>query len=160
MKPSITLVPLALAAMLAGCAGQRASESEYVPPTGGPGYGPTAPGSDVNNVPGQRPPSAGAPAQGSSGTGVSGSGNAGTYGTGESGSAPASTGGSAGGASGASAGGASSSSADMQAMCALQQRLQAARSEQERQAILDQAMPGMTPDLRQQHLEMLRQQCH
>jgi hypothetical protein len=160
MKPPITLVTLALAAMLAGCAGQQASESDYVPAAGGPGYGPTAPGSDVNNVPGQRPPAMGAQAQGSSGTGISGSGNAGTYGTGESGSAPASTGGGAGGTSGGSAGGTSGSSADMQEMCALQQRLQAARSEHERQAILDQAMPGMTPDLRQQHLEMLREQCH
>ncbi|MGZ5202228.1 MAG: hypothetical protein ACXWC4_20910 [Telluria sp.] len=147
MKPSISFLALALAAALAGCAGKQVSESEYVPAAGGPGYG----AGSANSVPGQRPP-AGEQPQGSSGTGVTGSGNAGTYGTGESGSAPASTGGSAAGATG--------SSADMQATCALQERLRAARSEQERQAILDQAMPGMPPDLRQQHLEMLRQQCH
>jgi hypothetical protein len=149
MKPSISLLSLALAAMLAGCAGQPASESSYVPESGGPGYGPTSPGG-ANVVPGDRP-AAGEQPQGGSGTGVTGSGNAGTYGTGESGSAPASTGGGAAGAT--------TSGADMQAMCALQERLKAARSEHERQAILDQAMPGMTPDLRQQHLEVLRQQC-
>ena len=149
MKQSISLPALALAAVLAGCAGQQVGESQYVPAQGGPGYGAAG---DVNNVPGQRPPSGADQPQGSSGSGVSGSGNAGTYGAGESGSAPAST--------GSSAAGASTGSADMQMMCALEQRLQAAHSEHERQAILDQAMPGMTPDLRQQHLEMLRQQCH
>jgi hypothetical protein len=143
MQASIPFLSLALAAVLAGCAGQRASEPGYVPERGGPGYGPTSPTGGENTVPGDRP-AGGAQPQGSSGSGVTGSGNAGTYGTGESGSAPASTGG----------------GADMQAMCALQQRLKAAHSEHERQAILDQAMPGMTPDLRQQHLEMLRQQCH
>jgi hypothetical protein len=132
MKASIPFL-LALAAVLAGCSGQRASESGYVPERGGPGYGPTSPGGE-NTVPGDRP--AGGAPQGSSASGITGSGNAGAYGTGESGSA------------------------DMQAMCALQQRLKAAHSEHERQAILDQAMPGMTPDLRQQHLEMLREQCH
>jgi hypothetical protein len=156
MKPSTSFLALALAALLGGCAGQPASESEYVPASGGPGYGPVAPGSEVNSVPGDRPPADGAGAQGSSGTGVSQSGNAGAYGTGESGSAPASTGAQGGGGSA----GATSGTADIQSMCALQQRLKDAHSEQERQAILDQAMPGMTPDLRQQHLEMLRQECH
>jgi hypothetical protein len=150
MKPSIPFVSLALAAMLAGCASQPGSDSQYVPESGGPGYGSTSPGA-ANTVPGDRPPADMQP-QGSSGTGVTGSGNAGTYGAGESGSAPASTGGS--GAGGTASG------ADLQAMCALQQRLKAAHSEPERQAILDQAMPDMPPDLRQQHLEMLRQQCH
>ncbi|MGZ5202753.1 MAG: hypothetical protein ACXWC4_23565 [Telluria sp.] len=149
MKPSISLPALALAAVLAGCAGQQVGESQYVPAQGGPGYGANG---DANNVPGQRPPPGAEQPQGSSGSGVSGSGNAGTYGAGESGSAPASTGGSAAGAS--------TGSADMQKMCALEQRLKAAHSEQERQFILDQAMPGTTPDLRQQHLEMLRQHCH
>jgi hypothetical protein len=152
MKRSISLPSLALAAVLAGCAGQQVGESQYVPAQGGPGYGGSGAAGDANSVPGERPPAGAGQPQGSSGSGVSGSGNAGTYGAGESGSAPASTGGSAAGAS--------TGSADMQKMCALEQRLQAAHDERERQAILDQAMPGTTPDLRQQHLEMLRQQCH
>ena len=149
MNRSISVAALALAAVLAGCAGQQVGESQYVPAQGGPGYGGTG---DVNNVPGQRPPPGADQPQGSSGSGVSGSGNSGTYGSGESGSAPAST--------GSGTAGVSTDNPDMQKMCALEGRLQAAHSEQERQAILDQAMPGATPDLRQQHLEMLRQQCH
>jgi hypothetical protein len=136
MKP-MYLVSLALMAVLAGCAGQQVGESQYVPAEGGPGYGGSGAAGDVNSVPGQRPPGGGEQAQGSSGSGVAGSGNAGTYGAGE-----------------------SSSGADMQKKCSLNEALKGAHSEQERQAILDQAMPGTTPDVRQQHLEMLRQQCH
>lgn len=149
MKPTLFL-SLLLVGALAGCAGQQGTTSDYVPAQGGPGYG----AGGGNTVPGDRP-AAGAMPQGSSGTGVTGSGNAGTYGTGESGSAAAST-----GAQGASGAGATAGGPDKGSMCALQQRLDAAKSERDRQAIIDEAMPGMTPDLRQQHLEMLRQQCH
>lgn len=149
MKP-IIFVSLLLGAALGGCAQQHAVQSDYVPAQGGPGYG----AGGANTVPGDRPAAGGALPQGSSGAGVTGSGGA--YGTGESGSTGASTG--AQGAS--SSAGATSGGPDKQSMCALQQRLDAAKSEPERRAIIDEAMPGMTPDLRQQHLEMLRQQCH
>ena len=38
-------------------------------------------------------------------------------------------------------------------------RINVERNDQERQAMMDQQMKGMTPQVRQQHMEMMRQQC-
>jgi hypothetical protein len=48
---------------------------------------------------------------------------------------------------------------DMNQMCTMYRNMQSAPTEQ-RQAMLDQQMKGMSPEMRQQHMEMMRQQCH
>lgn len=45
------------------------------------------------------------------------------------------------------------------AMCTLNQRLQQARTPEERQAILAEAMPGMLPEERERHLLMMQRHC-
>ncbi|MDN4053261.1 hypothetical protein QPK32_09225 [Massilia sp. YIM B02763] len=45
------------------------------------------------------------------------------------------------------------------AMCTFNQRLQRARTPEERQAILAQAMPDMLPEEREQHLLTMQRQC-
>jgi hypothetical protein len=47
---------------------------------------------------------------------------------------------------------------DMNHMCAMYRNMQNMPTE-ERQAMLDQQMKGMSPEMRQQHMEMMRQQC-
>jgi hypothetical protein len=47
---------------------------------------------------------------------------------------------------------------DMNQMCAMYRNMQNTPMEQ-RQAMLDQQMKGMSPEMRQQHMEMMRQQC-
>lgn len=47
---------------------------------------------------------------------------------------------------------------DMSAMCQMYRNMQNASPEQ-RQAMLDQQMKGMSPEMRQQHMEMMRQHC-
>jgi hypothetical protein len=64
----------------------------------------------------------------------------------------------AAGTSGAT--GAAATGSGQQPMCDLQRRMAAARSPEERQAIMDEAMAGMSPDMRDQQLRMMRQQCH
>jgi hypothetical protein len=63
----------------------------------------------------------------------------------------------AAGTSGAT--GAAATGSGQQAMCDLQRRMAAARSAEERQAMMDEAMAGMSPDMRDQQLRMMRQQC-
>jgi hypothetical protein len=121
----VHVLPLLLAGILAGCAGQgKMSESGYVPQQGGPGYGPEGPAAGANAVPGDVPPSSGA--QGSSNSGATSN---------------------------------SAAPADQRTMCELHRRLMAARSQDERQALIAQAMPGMSPSMQQQHLDMMREQC-
>jgi hypothetical protein len=47
---------------------------------------------------------------------------------------------------------------DQAAMCELNRRISSAPPE-ERQAMLEQYMPGMSPDMREQHLAMMRARC-
>lgn len=48
---------------------------------------------------------------------------------------------------------------DMESMCAMHRAMQSTASEQERQAMMDQRMGHMSPEMRQQHMEMMRQHC-
>lgn len=48
---------------------------------------------------------------------------------------------------------------DKDAMCALQQDLRAAPDEPARQAIMERRMQGMSPEMRQRYVEMMRQHC-
>jgi hypothetical protein len=116
---------------------------------------------------------------GTSGTGNTGmSGSTGEAGAGSAGSQATSSSGGAGGfsnepgiGSGSAAGrdsagstgaaGAASSGAplDQQSACELQRRVSAARTPEERQALMEQAMPGMTPETQERHLQMMRESC-
>lgn len=91
--------------------------------------------------------------------------------------APASTGGSA--AQGGMAGGAMTGSQagcgmmggsmaggqtgcahmDKESMCAMYRNMRDAPNEQARQAMMDRQMHGMSPEMRQRHMDMMRQQC-
>jgi hypothetical protein len=44
-------------------------------------------------------------------------------------------------------------------MCALNRRIMAARTPEERQAIAEQAMPNMSPESRERHLLMMQLRC-
>lgn len=48
---------------------------------------------------------------------------------------------------------------DKDAMCAMYRNMRDAPNEQARQAMMDQNMKAMSPEMRQQHMEMMRQQC-
>lgn len=103
-----------------------------------------------------------AASMGSSGTGGSGESNpTGNVGGGASGSEATGSAGGGSGVSGSSSAGAAASGAplDQQSMCELQRRVSAARTPEERQALLEQAMPGMTEETREQHLQMMRESC-
>lgn len=45
------------------------------------------------------------------------------------------------------------------AMCAMYRSMQNAPTEQDRQAMMERNMQGMSPEMRQRHMEMMRQQC-
>jgi hypothetical protein len=63
------------------------------------------------------------------------------------------------GAAGTSGSGGATGAGDQQAMCDLNRRLMAARSPMQRQAMIEQAMPGMSPDMQYRQLQFMRQQC-
>jgi hypothetical protein len=48
---------------------------------------------------------------------------------------------------------------DKESMCAMYRSMRDAPTEQERQAMMERNMPGMPPGMREQHMEMMRQQC-
>jgi hypothetical protein len=48
---------------------------------------------------------------------------------------------------------------DRYEMCKLNQRIRSARTPEERQAIVEQAMPDMPQDSRERHLRMMQQSC-
>lgn len=48
---------------------------------------------------------------------------------------------------------------DHNAMCELNRRLMAARTAEERQAMLERYMAGMSPETREQRLRMMRERC-
>ena len=45
------------------------------------------------------------------------------------------------------------------AMCAMYRDMQNAPNDQARQAMMDRRMQGMSPEMRQRHMDMMRQQC-
>jgi hypothetical protein len=45
-------------------------------------------------------------------------------------------------------------------MCALHQQIMSAPTPEERQALIEQAMPDMARESREQHLQMMQQMCH
>jgi hypothetical protein len=48
---------------------------------------------------------------------------------------------------------------DKEAMCSMYRNMQHAPNEQARQAMMDPNMQAMSPEMRRQHMEMMRQQC-
>jgi hypothetical protein len=48
---------------------------------------------------------------------------------------------------------------DKETMCAMYRGMRDAPNEQARQSMMDQHMQAMSPEMRQQHMEMMRQQC-
>lgn len=48
---------------------------------------------------------------------------------------------------------------DKEKMCEMYRSMRDAPNEQARQEMMDSQMQGMSPDMRQQHMEMMRQQC-
>ncbi|GAB3466123.1 hypothetical protein GCM10027321_31960 [Massilia terrae] len=46
-----------------------------------------------------------------------------------------------------------------ESMCAMYRAMQNAPTEQDRQAMMERNMQGMSPEMRQQHMEMMRKQC-
>jgi hypothetical protein len=66
---------------------------------------------------------------------------------------PAGAAGTSGGAGATGAGG------EQQAMCDLHRRLMGARSPEQRQAMIEQAMPEMSPEMQDRQLQIMRQQC-
>jgi hypothetical protein len=48
---------------------------------------------------------------------------------------------------------------DEESMCAMYRNMRDAPTDQARQAMMDRNMQGMSPEMRQQHMEMMRQQC-
>jgi hypothetical protein len=48
---------------------------------------------------------------------------------------------------------------DKEAMCAMYRGMRDAPTDQARQAMMDRNMRGMSPEMRQQHMDMMRQQC-
>jgi hypothetical protein len=56
-------------------------------------------------------------------------------------------------------GGQTAGIASRQNMCAQSRRIMSASSTAERQALMEQAMPDVPPDMREQHLRMMREGC-
>jgi hypothetical protein len=182
MKPLLPLLAATLAGALTGCAnwpGSGGQQPQYVPMQGGPGYGPTGPLSRYNAAPEGSPPSdmptnsdeyggyggggqagSGTRSSGMSGSGASGmsetSGNASGGASGSEGTGSAGMSGARGGTAGAANTGAP---LDQQSMCELQRRVTAARTPEERQALLEQALPGMTPETQERHLQIMSESC-
>lgn len=50
-------------------------------------------------------------------------------------------------------------SADTKAMCDMHQRMMGASTPEERQALMDENMRNMTPEMQQQHMDMMRMKC-
>jgi hypothetical protein len=48
---------------------------------------------------------------------------------------------------------------DKGALCSMYRGMRDAPDDQARQAMMDRLMPGMSPEMRQRHMEMMRQQC-
>jgi len=48
---------------------------------------------------------------------------------------------------------------DMKSMCEMHGRMKSARTPEERGAMMDERMKGMSPEMRQRQMEMMQQQC-
>lgn len=79
------------------------------------------------------------------------------------GSSSSGQGGMMGGTSGGGMMGGSSAShggmMDKQTMCQMYERMRSARTQEEHQAMMNQVMPGISPDMQQRHMQMMEQQC-
>lgn len=51
------------------------------------------------------------------------------------------------------------SSMDMQAMCDMHRKMMGAKTPEERQAMMDDRMKTMSPEMMQRHMQMMEQQC-
>jgi len=49
--------------------------------------------------------------------------------------------------------------ADQETLCSTYRRMMAARTPEERQAMMDQPMRSMSPEMQQRHLQMMAEQC-
>ena len=87
-------------------------------------------------APEQPPPQRGASAGTGAGVGASGSAGSGT-----------------------AAGGEHMGMQGHQDMCSMHQQMMSARTPEERQAMMEQAMPGMPREERERHLQMMQQMC-
>lgn len=48
---------------------------------------------------------------------------------------------------------------DTKAMCDMHQKMMNARTPEERRAMMDERMKGMSPEMRQQHMDMMQEKC-
>lgn len=48
---------------------------------------------------------------------------------------------------------------DKESTCSMYKNMMSARTPAERQAMMDERMKGMSPEMQQRHLEMMQQQC-
>lgn len=62
-------------------------------------------------------------------------------------------------AGGSASAGATGSAEGQRGMCDMHQRIMAARTREERQALLDQSMHGMSPEMRERHMQMMWERC-
>lgn len=73
--------------------------------------------------------------------------------------AGSSAGSSGGGSATASGAGEKAGQGSWYGMCELNRKILEAPTPQDRQALLEQVMPGMSPEVREQHLQMMRRNC-
>lgn len=66
---------------------------------------------------------------------------------------------SGGGAATASGAGEKAGEGSWYGMCALQRQIMEAPTPEQQQALAEKAMPGMSPEARQRHLQMMAQNC-
>lgn len=62
-------------------------------------------------------------------------------------------------AGGSASAGTTGSQDNQQAMCELHQRFMAARTREEREALMDRYMQGMSPEMRERHRQMMWERC-
>lgn len=60
---------------------------------------------------------------------------------------------------GSASAGATGSAQGQRGMCDLHHQVMAARTREERQALLDQTMHGMSPEMRERHMQMMWERC-
>jgi hypothetical protein len=53
-----------------------------------------------------------------------------------------------------------SGSVSLAATCELYRSVETAKTPEDRQALIEHYMPGMSPEMRERHLQMMRQRCH
>lgn len=48
---------------------------------------------------------------------------------------------------------------DMKAMCGMHQKMMNARTPEERRAMMEESMKGMSPEMQQKHMDMMQEKC-